>query len=153
MTPRITFTDTIGAATLNNGKPGPAARFSNWVPTSNPVGDSVEIDATGQRVMFQIRDDFGATFELRHIPSETASGVSMADVADRLRRHLLMGGTCAIYTEDAASSTYATCGLAPGSTPQLTMTDARTIEYTLALAVINLAVSPVQMICHYRGGT
>lgn len=149
----ITFTDTFGAARLDNGKPGAASRFANWVPMPNPVGDAVELEGTGATVMFQLRDDFGATFEVRKIPSETVSGVSMADVAGRLRRHLMLGGTCAVYTEDASSSTYATCGLAPGTTPQLTMTDARTIEYTLALALINLAVSPVQMVCHYRGGT
>lgn len=149
----ITFTDTFGAATLTNAKPGAAGRFANWVPSPNPVGDSVELEGTGAIVMFQIRDDFGATFELRHIPSTTVSGESMADIAARLRRHLLLGGTCAVNTGDASSAAYPTVGLAPGTTPQLAMSDARTIEYTLTLAVINLAVSPVRMVCHYRGGT
>lgn len=149
----IAFTDSFGAATLTNNKPGPAARFCNWVPTSQPVGDSVERDSDGAVIMFQTRDDFGASFELRKIPVETASGVSMAAIADRLRRHLLLGGQCSVATGDTTPHTYATCGLKPGTTPQLTMSDPKNIEYTLSLVLINLAVSPVQMVCNYRGGT
>jgi hypothetical protein len=149
----IIFTDAVGTATLTNGKPGRAAQFANWCPTTRPVGDAIERDADGARIMFQVRDDFGATFELRRIPSATIGGVSMADVADRLRAHLLRGGTCAVQTEDDASHTYATCGLAPSAEPQLTMSDARTIEFTLSLALIDLSVTPTQMVCHYRSGT
>lgn len=147
----ISFTDTIGAATLSNGKTAPADRFSSWLPKSLPMGDAIERDSDGARIMFQTRDDWGVTFELRRIPSQTAGGVSMFEIADRLRRHLLMGGTCTVNTGDAGSRSYATCGLMPGTEPQLTQTDARAIEHTLSLALINLAGSPTQMICRYRG--
>jgi hypothetical protein len=145
----ITFTDDIGAATLNNGKPAGANRFSNWVPNSVPVGDAAERDSDGALIMMQIRDDWGATFELRGIRAAVVAGVSMLDVADRLRRHLRRGGQCAVHCEDAADHVYATCGLAPGTTPTLAQTDRRTLEHALSLALINLAGAPTQMICHY----
>lgn len=145
----IAFTDDIGAAELRNNKPAPADRFANWVPNSLSIGDAAERDSDGQLFMFSYRGDWGVTFELRKIRMAPVAGVSMVDVADRLRRHLLRGGTCAVYTEDAAGHSYPTCGVAPGTTPQLTQTDSRVLEHTLALALINLDANPVQMVCHY----
>ena len=77
------------------------------------------------------------------------SNVSMVDVADRLIYHLLNGGTCAVNTNDAATSAYATCGLKPGTTPSLELTDRRALEYTLSLQLVNLAGSPARMSCYY----
>lgn len=79
----------------------------------------------------------------------TAVNVALTDLADRLRRHLLNGGTCSVQTSDAAASAYATCGLKPGGAPQLQLTNRRRIEYTLSLALLNLAGSPAQMVCRY----
>lgn len=145
----IEFTDDIGAATLTNRKPAPGNRFDNWMPNSMSVGDSAQRDSDGAVFLFSYRVDWGATFELRHIPAAVVAGVSMLDVADRLKRHLLMGGLCAVFTEDAAARSYPTCGLASGTTPQLSQSNARTVEYDLSLALTNLAADPVQMICHY----
>lgn len=76
-------------------------------------------------------------------------GVSMLEVADRLRRHLLNGGTCSVFASDIPGSSYATCGLKPGTTPQLALTDARMMEHTMSLHLINLAGSPSQMMVRY----
>lgn len=147
MSATITFTDSIGAATLQNDYPGtPASRFSNWTPSTKPYGDSVNTLATGATVMFRHRTDYGASFDLADIPVKAqADGVNYVAIADRLIAHLMSGGTVSVQTDDAGTRLYPTCGLAPGSTPTLRLTDRRNLLYTLSLSLINLAASPVRM--------
>lgn len=146
MPTRITFTDTVGAAILTNGKTSPGDRFAGWTPDSQPVGESAAAQSGGAITFMRFRDDYGAKFSLPAIPSTGAS--SALSIADRLRRHLIMGGQCVVETGDVASSSY-TCSLKPGTTPTLEMTDSENIEYTLTLHLINAAGSPVQMVCRY----
>jgi hypothetical protein len=147
MTAKIDFTDATGAASLTNGKPVPGDRFANWTPSITPIGDAAARLSDGAVTMFRTRTDYGASFELPMIPSTGAS--SALTVAMRLVAHLMSGGQCSVTTGDAASSVYATCGLKPGTVPSLGMTDKRTIEYTLSVSLINLAGSPVAMVCRY----
>jgi hypothetical protein len=149
----ITFTDTVGAATLKNGKAAPADRFANWVPMSRPVGDAAYRLSDGAMTRVLLRTDYGASFELRGIPIATVGGIRLVEIADRLVLHLLKGGTCAVNTGDASSSAYATCGLMPGSTPSLTQSRPDLLEYALSLSLINLAGSPVAMVCRYSSVT
>jgi hypothetical protein len=149
MATTITFTDSVGAATLKNGKTSPADRFANWTPMSRPVGDVGYSLATGAMTRVRVRTDYGASFELRNIPVATVSTVRLVEVADRLIAHLLNGGTCAVNTGDASSSAYATCGLMPGTSPSLQQSNSSLLEYDLSLSLINLAGSPVQMVCRY----
>jgi hypothetical protein len=145
---RLTFTDDVGAATLQSDWPSPADRFGNWTPIKRPVGDSANRLSDETLYMFRTSWRYGASFEIRGLGMGAAAG-SALDIADRLIAHLLNGGSCAVFTEDKLSSSYATCGLMPGVAPSLQQTDARSIEYTISLSLINLAGSPVQMICHY----
>lgn len=147
MSTQIDFTDATGAATLTNSKTTPADHFANWAPFITSVGDSAARQSDGAITMFRTRTDYGASFELRMIPSSGAG--SKLTIAMRLIAWLQNGGTCAVTTGDAASSTYSTCGLTPGTTPQLVMSDKRMIEYTLSVSLINLAGSPVAMVCRY----
>lgn len=78
--------------------------------------------------------------------ARTASGL---EIADRLRYHLLNGGQCAVWTNDIAGSGYTTCGLKPGTDPQITLIDRRTMEFALTLQLINVAGSPARMLAHY----
>jgi len=149
MATSITFTDTIGTATLTNEKPFPGDRFGGWEINTIPIGTAVQRQSDGATSMFVFREDFGASFELRAIPSTRTAGVSMHQIADRLRRWLMKGGTCSIATGDAEQNVYPMCGLKGGTTPSLRMSDAANIEYTLALDVVNLAAAPVQMVCRY----
>lgn len=150
MSSSITFTDSVGAATLVNNFPVPADRFSNWTPTTRPVGDTAITRAAGATVFFEERTDYGASFDLVGIPtSSIAGGVNRVAIADRLIAHLMRGGTCAVNTGDTLASAYATCGLWPGSSPSLRMTNPKTLEYSLSVQLLNLAVSPVQMVCVY----
>lgn len=82
--------------------------------------------------------------------SAARSGVSMHEIADRLRYHLVNGGTCYVSAGDSPVwNQYATCGLKPGTTPQLALSDNRTLEHTLSLQLINLAGSPTRMLARY----
>jgi hypothetical protein len=148
MATSITFNDGA-AATLTNGKAVPGDRFSNWVTVTKPVGDSANRQSDGALSMFVFRTDYGATFELTQIPVAVVGGVRSVDVAARLIAWLMRGGTCTVATGDVETNSYATCGLMPGTTPTLTLSDKRSLEYTLSLALINLAGSPVALVCHY----
>jgi hypothetical protein len=84
------------------------------------------------------------------------SSCSQSDTADRLKQHLLNGGSCTVYTNDSnatvvgsPSATIYTCGLKPGTVPQLVLSDRRALEYTLSVQLINLAASPVRMSAFY----
>lgn len=136
----ISFTDDIGAATLDNGKGDPASRFANWMPMTRPVGEAQTRQSDGRRIMYRLRDDYGASFEFRFIPYAKVA------TADRLIYHLLNGGACVLYTDDSALRSY-TAYLAPGTEPQFTMTDPKFREYTLSLSVINGAAA--RMECTY----
>lgn len=149
MATSISFTDTIGAATLTNGKPFPGDRFANWTPLSRPFGESASRQSDGRITRFRLRDDFGASFELRGIPVRTTGALRLVDIADRLVYHLLNGGTCTVNTGDAESNSYATCSLMPETEPQLQLSDPQALEYTLSVSLLNVAGSPVRMVCHY----
>lgn len=145
---RITFADAVGAATLESDYPEPACRFGNWTPITAPIGTAAHVQSTGARTMNRTSTRYGASFEVRGLGMGAASG-SALDIADRLIYHLLTGGSCAVFTEDALDASYPTCGLMPGTEPSLAFSDPRNIEYTLSLALINLAVSPAPMMAHY----
>ena len=147
----IAFTDGIGAATLVNNFPAPGDRFANWTPITRPYGDSVSRLSDGAITMFVTRTDYGASFDLVGIPVKAQTGgTNLVAVADRLIAWLMQGGTCSVTTGDSLSSVYPTCGLWPGSTPTLRLTNTKTLEYTLSLQLLNLAGSPVRMDCAYQ---
>lgn len=143
----ITFTDSVGAAQLDNGlrsvSGGVGSRFSGWLTQQYPVGAREVSLGTGMTYMFRFRTDYSASFSIEHIPSTSL------DVVARLVSHLLQGGTCSVYTEDSAARSYVTCGLAPGADPQVSMEDRNDMWYRLDLTLINLAASPTSMLCQY----
>jgi hypothetical protein len=147
----VAFTDATGAATLKNNFAGTAAcRFSNWTPMNEPIGDGVNTLATGALVFFENRTDYGASFELAAIPVKAQIGATnYVAIAARLIAHLKRGGQCSVTTGDTPGNVYATCGLWPGTSPSLRITNVKTLEYGLSLQLINLAVSPVQLLAVY----
>lgn len=140
----ITWND--GAAgTLTNLKPAGsgADRFANWNPSSVPVGDAEEALGTGQLHTFTFRDDYLVSFELAQIPrSEQALML-------RLQRHLMKGGTVVVNTGDTANRSYPTCCMVRGSNPGPKLTDRKSLEYTMAFSLRNVAAVPVDFICIY----
>lgn len=139
----IDFIDDAGAATLTNGKSGGPARFSSWVPFQMPIGPKAVALGTGIVYRWAHRTDYGARFELRHIPNTNL------DVALRLIHHLESGGVITVNTGDFASRSYDNCTLAPDAdlSNVLQLSNPAMLEYTLSLAVVNLDGAP--MLCVY----
>jgi hypothetical protein len=143
----LTFTDSGGAAQLDNGMTaiagGVGSRFRNWTSESIPIGVDKTCLGTGQRVMFVFRTDYKATFEMEEIPNANVA------ILDRLIAWLLLGNACAVYTGDSSNNSYATCGLAEGAKPAKAMFDKNNITWKLTLSLVNLAGSPSAMTCIY----
>jgi hypothetical protein len=144
---QIQFTDSVGAATLRNGHPAPGDRFAGWTPVHNPIADAVVALGTRATHSFRFATEYGALFRLEHLPMRQTSGVYYVEIAARLVAHLVDGGTCSVQPEDGSGTVYATCGLLPGTRPELAMSDRGPLLYTLSLAVVNLAGAP--MVCRY----
>lgn len=136
----ITFTDLTGEATLSNGFSAPLDRFSNWTPDAIPVGPRHEGLGTGATFMWTHRTDYVVGLEIDKMPA------SSLPTAQRLKLHLLTGGTCTVTTNDTAGNTY-TCMLAPGSTPEIKFTDRRRLRYTFGVHLKNSAAAPLE--CTY----
>lgn len=134
---------------LWNGKPTPGDRLANWTPLTTPIGDTATRMSDGALSMFAYRTDYGASFELPQIPVAKIGGERLADYADRLVMWLKQGGTCILLTGDVEQNGYSPVGLMPGAAPSLALTDKVNLEYTLRVALVNLAASPVRMVCHY----
>lgn len=145
---RITFTDTVGPWTLQSIYPDLASRFRNWTPDSQPVGDFAHVLSNEQLYRFRTSWRHGASFQVAGVQTGAFLGSSL-DVANKLRAHLLNGGTCSVYTEDTFQTTYLLCGLMPGTMPSIQMTDRRTIEFSMQLSLINLDLNPDEMVVHY----
>jgi hypothetical protein len=130
---KIDFNDG-SAATLQSPVPAPGNRFRNWTPDRVPVGHFELALGTGVTSKFEFREDFTATLEVHNLrPAQLT-------VALRLKAHLLNGGTCTVTTADASANVY-TCRLAPGTIPQIRMTDPRLVEFAMMLALKNTAAA------------
>lgn len=144
MATTITFNDGA-SATLDNGKPAPFDRFTNWTPDTRPHGERAARQSDKRITMVRFGTLYHVHFELPFIPSSGAS--SKVTIADRLKNHLLNGGLCTVNTGDAAGSSYANVFAHPDIEPELRLTDRELMEYTLSLDLL-LASAPV---CRYVG--
>lgn len=150
---RITFTFEGTSYQLQSDLPDPASRFRNWLPDRIPVGDAVHVQSNEQMYRFRTSWRYGAHFEIHGLGMNILATASALTIAHKLKAHLLDAGTCSVFTEDLAGSSYATCGLWPGSSPEIALADRRTLEYALRLSLINLASSPVEMNAFYHATT
>jgi hypothetical protein len=143
MASTITFTDAGGAVTLTNGKAVPGDRFSGWTPSSRPFADPANALADGRLYVWDYRTDHGVSFELRGIRRGDV------DLAIRCQLWLLGGGAITVNTGDASARSYTSLRLAPGTEPELEMSDSGSIEYTLRLSLIDTQATPVPLLCEY----
>lgn len=143
----ISFTDSTGAAQLDNGTTGIAggvgSRFSNWVSDSKPVGVMKAALGTGAPVFFQFRVDYLATFELVDIPNANVT------ILDRLLAWLRAGGSVSVTTGDSLSAVYATCALAESGKAEKSLYNPTDQTWKVVLTLVNIAASPVPMTCLY----
>jgi hypothetical protein len=148
---RIVFDPGTGSVTLQSDYPiDVAGRFQKWQPDTSPQGPAVNVLANEQLYRFRTSTRYGCSFELHGLLMGTNSTTSSLNIANRLKAHLENGGTCQVITQDANGATYATCGLAPGTTAQIYLVNARALEYAIRLSLINLAASPAEMVCNYQ---
>jgi hypothetical protein len=125
----LAWTDSIGAATLSNGKAAPGTRFGLWTPRRRPVGPSVVAMGTGVTHRFEFRRDDTVSLEIAAIPN------TKLDEMRRLKAHLLSGGTVAVTSDRELAADFANSVIAPGTTPGYEMTDRATNEYTFAVTL------------------
>lgn len=141
----VSFTDSTGAAQLDNGTTGIAggagSRFAGWTSSQRPVGPSRNALGTGALYNFSFRTDYRAKFVVHDIPN------SYTTIIDRLIGWLLAGGTVAVYTGDTAAHSYTNCCLAPGSEPTKELVSAQDIYWNVTLELLNLSGAP--MTCLY----
>ena len=140
MATNLAWTDVVGAATLNNGKPSPGDRFTAWTPFTKPIGPRYAVLATGVVYSWAHRTDYGASFQLTQIPRTSL------DLVMRLVRHLIAGGTVTVNTGDSVPRVYS-AGLRPETEPTLERSDAQNIEYTLTVELLNRTAA--DMLCTY----
>lgn len=134
MATQITWTDSIGSATLANGKAVPADRFRHWTPEAPEVSSSEVPVGDGITQRFLFRRDYIAAFELPYLKSDKHA------TALRLKAHLLGGGEITVYVGDQSGHEY-DCVLAPGTTPALVFEDATMLEFTFQCAVKHMSQS------------
>jgi hypothetical protein len=152
-------------AILPSGETGPSQEVSI---TTTGATSSITVTATGiggatayrfyrgtaagaESVYYQTTGPiaFDSNGAIDGTASPPTAGVNLVALADRLVLWLMSGGPCAVYPEDTAGNSYLTCGLYPGTTPSLRLTDSQNLLYTLSLQLLNLAASPVAMHCVY----
>lgn len=136
----IEFTESGGILrALVSSRPGPSGHLSGFVPDAEPMGPSRPTLATGELHRWTFRTDYRATFAIPGI------GPEQLETAQKLRIHLLNGGTATLRTDDAADRSY-TIRLAPESVPSISGPDER-YEYTFQMTALNTAASP--LLCNY----
>jgi hypothetical protein len=138
----ITFTDSVGAVTLSNGRTAPGNRFSGWTPTVSRVADRRFALGTGVPYEYLFREDFLASFSIEGLPATQLENVA------RFTRHAQQGNTFTVNTTDNSSRTY-TCILAEGADVGLSMTDPTFVEYRMEVTVSNASSPKVFMVCEY----
>jgi hypothetical protein len=126
----IEFTDDESTEQLSNGYPAPGDRFNAWQMMSPIVGPEDEGLGTGTLYKWEFRADYGASFELNHIPQDQVA------VAMRLIRHLNRAGEVTVVTGDAGGREY-TCQKWKGVEPELGKPDKQNLRRTLKLTLRN----------------
>src|SRR5690606_31573667 len=126
----IVFTDDDDTGTIRNGMP--SSWIQHWMVHEHADDEDARFGwGTGTRHRWLHRADYGASFELAHIPAAYQALVG------RLLRHLRGGGSCTVNTGDAASRSY-TCTIWPGwDTEAAKLTNREAVEYTLRLQLRN----------------
>lgn len=135
MATQLAWTDSTGAATLTNGKPAPADRFSawrNWPSSADSAAVRDVAVGTGLTFRWRFRHEHLASFELRMIP------MASLNLLERLKDHLEGGGQVTVTVDDAAAHVH-TCVLAPGADVEYEQADPKFQEYTLRLTLRNTA--------------
>lgn len=122
----VSWTDSIGAATLSNGKPYPGARVANWTPKGTPHLEKEWALGTRRLHTFEFAEQNTVSFDIPAIP------LTNMDLMLRLQKHLERGGLVNLNVMDLVGQTYTGCWLAPDSSVEIALTDKVCMEYTVS---------------------
>lgn len=141
----LSWTDSLGAATLSNLKPDRGSRLADFRPISVGIGDVAHALGDNVRYTFKFSTRYGCTFAITQIPNSELA------LMDRLALHLDDGGVVTLATEDSASRTYTTLQLVEGAElPHPELTDKALLEYTMRFALFDARGSlSAPMLCVY----
>lgn len=139
----ITWTDSVGFATLSNTKPKLGRRFAGYVPDVDRIVDRKTALGTGVFYEFMYRQDYTAKFQIDKIP------VTQTDTMLRFKEFAMQGCSFTMYTEDESDRFYEV-RIKPGTEIQFELSDRQMLEYSLSLEVMSAATVPVRLLCHYR---
>lgn len=128
MSASITWTDAEGTSSLATFA-GIPNRFNAWTPDYLPIGPSVVGLGTGQTYNFPFRNDLTVALEISPLVGGDL------EKALRLKMHLMSGGQVSVFTTNFMYAAFETCILAPGTTPELSFTDAQMMEYTFSVVL------------------
>lgn len=140
MATSIAFTDGVGAASLTNGRPVPADRFSGWTAGRSAAADRAMALGTGAISEFVFREDYTAALSLPGIPASSLA------VLLRFKRWAEAGGSFTLNTGDSSSNSY-TATLMPGTEVTVEREGTEFAEYRLRLVARN--ASAAVMTCLY----
>lgn len=136
----ISFTDALGVVSVTNTLPEPGDRFANWTPDAMAIGPAAVGLGNGLIYQWPFRDDYLVSLELPAIPN------TEFDKLLRLQTHLLDGYLVAVACENVMASTFAICGLAPETVPEIEMTDSTNLEYTFRVRLLGLNPADIDAI-------
>jgi hypothetical protein len=133
--------DSAGERTLTGSHT--LVRFNRWHPLPDTIGERDNALGDGVGYQWVHRTDYAASFELPNI-AHTSEGL--------LQEFLLWAnafGPFAIDTGDSESNTYGECQIAPGTRAEISDPDPETLEYTLSVTALSIAVAPIALRCVY----
>jgi hypothetical protein len=139
----LEWTDGDGSATLTNGKPKPARRFTSWTPDVVRIVDRRTALGTGKFYEFLYRQDYTAKFRIDHIPA------SQQATFLRFKEFAMQG--CAFYvkTEDIEERAHL-CRVRPDTDITFELSNSQTLEYSLSMEVMSATEPPNPLECIYR---
>jgi hypothetical protein len=136
MAASISFDDGSGTQTITGS--AAVSRFNKWNPDSIPVGEEAFEWGSGAGHRFTGRTDYAVSLELPHIDHTDES--TLQDFLEWANNF----GTFTITTGDSESNAFAGCQIAPGTRATMSDPDPETLEYTLRLRIISVAVTPLR---------
>jgi hypothetical protein len=141
----ISFDDglTSGGETIIMADDGmPTSRFNNWIFDPDGIGERANGLGDGRLYQYQNRIDYKASFEMPRIPQTSE------DLLQRFKYFAESGGLFTVTTDDAESNEYAECQVAENTKIAITK-NRETMEWTLSMTIVNMAVSPIALRCFY----
>lgn len=112
----IAWTEGTGSAaqamSLGSPRPDPANRFFEVTPNYEHIGP-IKVALTRAIHAFTFREDYTVSLVIRHLSP------TQLETALMLKRHLMLGGTVTLNTDDLDDASYTDLQLAPGTVPEI----------------------------------